>query len=331
MTEEKALAPYDEIKELGRNPRTIETFTELLGEDEARPYIASVLMTVQSDDRLKQCTPKSIWVAAAKAAGFRLSVDPALGWAYLVGRKKKGILEACFEPGYKGYVQLAMRTKQYKIINVAEIYEGQEVIEDQLTGLIRLNGKKQSDEVVGLCAYFRLLSGYEKYLYMTVEQIHAHAKKYNPGGYKNPKGAWKTSTRAMEKKTPLRLLLSKYGILSLRNAIGEENGHADEEPAFDVDAQFTEVEGDGDNSEPETVKPSGARPWAASIINALVDANMVQNSIHAHNSLNLSNLDTTVVTVAEAKAWVKAHQAWKDKGKTTIEAAELANNGEVPA
>jgi hypothetical protein len=58
---------------------------------------------------------------------------------------------------------------------------------------------------------------------------------------------------------------------------------------------------------------------------------MVQHSKHAVNSLNLSNLDSTSVTIAEAKAWIKAHQAWKDDGKTTIEAAELANVGEVPA
>lgn len=325
-----AIAAYTQLKEMARSENVQERFMHLLGSSEkGLSFLASTLAVVSESDKLMKCDPVTILSSAAQAATYDLVPNPATGFAWLIPYKGK----CTFQIGYKGYIQLAMRTGRYEKIHAGPIYEGEKVIEDRLTGDISLEGNKTSDEVIGYVAYFRLKDGFEKFAYMSVDEIHAHAKKFSKS-YDHVSMPWKTSFEAMAKKTVLKGLLSKYGpmSISLTDAMSaDQNGH-EEEPAFDIDAQFSEVKGDGDNSDPEseTETTTGKRYWSETIINSLVDANIVQHSKHAVNSLNLSNLDSTSATIAEAKAWIKAHQAWKDDGKTTIEAAELANVGEVP-
>lgn len=188
---------------------------EVIGERNVGPFIASVMMTVANDKtgKLQQCTPTSIYHAAMRAASLRLSCDPALGQAWLIPYKNI----ATFQPGYKGYYDMAVRTNRYRYINVSPRYEGETTEADPISGLITLKGlggKRESDKIIGWLAAFELYSGYAKTIYMTVEEIHAYAREYSPS-YDYSDSPWQSkkpdTVRAMEKKTVLRILLHKWG------------------------------------------------------------------------------------------------------------------------
>jgi len=205
MTDNKSLI----LSEL-KSDNALLDFGRAVGAKNVGAYITSVMIAVQNDTRLMECVPQSILNSALRAASLQLSVDPGTGEAYLVSYKGKCTLIV----GYKGLIELAYRTNQYRFINVAKIYEGQEVIEEQRTGYHEIKGIPTTKKVIGYLAAFGLTNGFEKDLYMTVDEIHAHAKKHNPGGYGLPNGVWKTNTAEMERKTPLRTLLRKWGKLS---------------------------------------------------------------------------------------------------------------------
>jgi len=214
--------------------------------------VSSVLITVANDERLQQCTPASIYVAAMKAANVGLSVGSELGHAYLIAYKNKGILEAQFQASYRGLKQLAMSTGQYRYINSGPIYEGEQVVEDRVSGLHHIEGNKKSNTVVGWLASFELVTGYGKTYYMTVDEIHAHALKNNPGGYNSGNGAWKRYKKGdkdniMEQKTPLRLLLIRDGYLTPSQA-------AVVRETDEIDVEVIDIPDDLDAAEQETVE-----------------------------------------------------------------------------
>jgi recombination protein RecT len=225
MTEQNQLAV---IKNYVRSDEIVSRFREVLGNREAAAYVSSVMLAVASNNSLTECTPQSIVSAALRSATLRLSVDPSIGQAYLVPFKGKSTLIV----GYKGYIHMALRTNKYRDLNVGKVYEGQEVIEDQITGHIKIEGKRISDKVIGYVGYFVLVNGYSKTIYMTVEEIHELAKKHSKSyGYKD--SAWTTNTTDMEKKTLLRRLLTHWGVLDPHDAnalatiddSGETNGY----------------------------------------------------------------------------------------------------------
>jgi recombination protein RecT len=209
MTDQKALTPYEGIKKYMRSEAVKERFMEIMNEREASFYISSAILAVGNSDALQKCEPNSIAVSAFRAALLQLTVDPSLGRAYIVPFGNK----ATFIVGYKGLIELATRTGKYRYIHCAQIYEGMEVNESILTGVHNVTGGKSGKKVIGYLAYFEMNGGYTKSLYMTVEEIHAHAKKYSKS-YDNPKGLWKLDPAAMERKTPLRLLLLQWGQFS---------------------------------------------------------------------------------------------------------------------
>ena len=120
----------------------------------------------------------------------------AEGAAVAVEMETPAELEAHFQPGYRGLKQMAMDTNKYRYINSGPVYEGETVIEDRISGLHHIEGHKLSNKVEGWIAAFELYSGYAKTFYMTVDEIHEHAKKYNPGGYESIKGGWKRYKKA---------------------------------------------------------------------------------------------------------------------------------------
>src|SRR5699024_8095221 len=112
---------------------------------------------------------------------------------------------------YKGYVQLALRTGQYKNINVIEVYEGELQSFNRLTEEIELDFEsKVSDKVIGYVGFFELINGFQKTVYWSADQIEKHKKKFSKTGF-----AWKDNYDAMAKKTVLRNMLNKWGILSI--------------------------------------------------------------------------------------------------------------------
>ncbi len=189
-------------------------FEELL-DSSAPSFISSILTIFNSNQKLRECTPHSIIAAAGIAAALKLPINPSLGFAHIV--PYRGL--ATFQLGYRGYIQLAMRSGQYRTLNSAAVREGQIADIDFVTGEI-IRGEKISDEIVGYVAYMRLVNGFEKSLYMTVEELQAHAEKYSQSyAYDMRSGkkssVWSTNFDAMAKKTVLKKLLSNFGVISI--------------------------------------------------------------------------------------------------------------------
>lgn len=211
---------FEKTKTLLRSSNSIERFAEALGNDRiARAYVGSVLLAVSQNDRLMACTPGSIIHSALRAAGLQLSVDPSLGHAYLVPYK-----DTCtFITGYKGYKNLALRTGRYRIINVAEVYEGQEVVEDQLKGIHTIKGLPSYEKgkwvPIGYMLYFELKDGYSKTFYMTVEELKAHGERYSKT-WSRSDSLWHTNPKAMYEKTVTRLGLNKHGYFNPTDMLG---------------------------------------------------------------------------------------------------------------
>ena len=189
-------------------------FEELL--DQSAPsFISSILTIVRSNSKLQDCSPNSILSAAGIAAALKLPINPSLGFAHIVPYKG----HAQFQLGWRGYVQLAMRSGQYRTLNSSAVREGQIKEIDFVTGEI-IRGEKISEEVVGYVAYMELLNGFKKSLYMTIEELQAHAEKYSQSyAYDLRSGrkssVWTTNFDAMAKKTVLKKLLSNFGIISI--------------------------------------------------------------------------------------------------------------------
>lgn len=211
MQEEKSLA---RIKNYARSPEIVERFSEILGNRGASAYISSVLLAVSENRKLQACTPQSIITAAMRAAALRLSCDPATGQAWIIPYKGKAV----FTPGYKGLKDMAIRTGRYRYLNVARIYKGQTVREDQLKGIHYIDGFRENGEIIGYLLYFELLSGYSKTYYMTVEEIRAHADKYAPS-YHNKDSAWWTNFDDMAAKTVLSAGLKRWGYFDPNDAL----------------------------------------------------------------------------------------------------------------
>lgn len=198
------------VKGLMDSPAVKKRFEEVLCE-RAPQYMSSIVNLVNSDVNLKKCEPMSVIASCMVAATMDLPVDKNLGYAWVVPYGTK----AQFQMGYKGYIQLALRTGQYKAINVVEIREGELINWNPLSEEVEIDfTQRKSDKVIGYAGYFKLLNGFEKTVYWSKEDIEAHAKKFSKT-YNFKNGVWQTDFDSMAKKTVLRNLLSKWGILSI--------------------------------------------------------------------------------------------------------------------
>jgi len=210
---ENEIVKKETIQSLMNSDYVKNRFAEILGKNSSG-FVASVV-NISSNTALKECEPRSVLSCAIVAATLQLPIDPNLSFAAIIPYKNKDGNKAQFQIMYKGLIQLAIRSGQFKTINVTEIYEGEIEKNNILTGEITFNGEgKKSNQVIGFAAYFSLINGFEKTLYMTVEQIKAHGKKYSKS-YANQYGQWATNFEAMAKKTVLKMLLSKYAPLSV--------------------------------------------------------------------------------------------------------------------
>jgi len=198
------------LREQLTNPAIRARFEEMLGK-KAAGFISSIIAVQSSSKQLKECDPMSIIGAAAVAATLDLPIDKNLGFAHIVPYGNV----AQFQMGYKGFIQLAMRSGQYKTINACPIYEGEFVSENRITGEIVFDfSAKKSDKVIGYAAYFNMINGFEKTIYWTVEQVESHARRYSKS-FNNSTSRWQQDFNAMAMKTVIKSLLSKWGILSI--------------------------------------------------------------------------------------------------------------------
>jgi recombinase, phage recT family len=226
------------LKALVNADVTKKKFHEMLG-NKAAGFLTSLMNTTNGNAQLQQADPNSILKAGAIAATLDLPIDPNLGFAYIVPYNNKGKNEAQFQMGYKGFVQLAIRTGQYKRINVTELYEGQFESYDPITDELKYNlDNRLSDEITHYVAYFQTINGFEKYNVMSKEEIENHAKKFSKT-YSYKGSSWQTNFNTMAKKTVLKLLLSKFGILSIEMQTAQK---ADQAVIREFDKNNIEVE-----------------------------------------------------------------------------------------
>lgn len=226
------------LKKMLDAPSVQEQFYNAL-KDRKDAFVSSLIDLYSNDSALQKCEPRSVCLEALKAATMDLPINKALGFAYILPYGTT----PTFIVGYKGYIQLAQRTGRYRVLNADLVYEGELVRRNKLTGEITFSNEgRKSDRVVGYFAYFELLNGFAKTLYMTVEEMAQYAKQYSPmlrnvteerlvesaqSVTRSTGVGWLGNFTSMAIKTVLRRLLSKYGYLSIemQNAIASESAN----------------------------------------------------------------------------------------------------------
>lgn len=205
------------VSAITQNPAVVKRFSEILGKKSAG-FISS-LVSLSKTQALAKAEPNTVVASALVAATLDLPIVPTLGFAAIVpfyDSKKKQTL-ASFQVMTKGLIQLSQRSGQYKTINVTAVYEGDIRSYNRFTGEIEFdvsNTPDASAKPIGYVAYMKLTNGFEKYLYMTVEELEKHGQHYSQT-YRKGYGLWVENFDAMAKKTVLKLLLSKFGPLSV--------------------------------------------------------------------------------------------------------------------
>lgn len=238
-------------------------FTEMLGK-RATSFITSVLQIAASNALLSKADPTSIYQSASMAATLDLPLNNSLGFAYIVpynSKQKDGSYRviAQFQMGYKGFIQLAQRSGQFRAISACPVHEGQIKSENPLTGY-EFDFSVKSDSVIGYAAYFSLINGFEKTIYMTVDELKKHGQRFSQSFKKNY-GLWVDDFDSMAMKTVLKMLLSKYAPLSvdmqkavitdqsvIKDAENEEVEYVDNEVIYE-DAQEVSEEKENERIE----------------------------------------------------------------------------------
>lgn len=239
-----------QLKGLLNAESTKKRFFEILGSKSAS-FISSIINVVNGNQALQEANPNTVLMSAAIAATLDLPINPNLGFAAIVPYKEKGQAVAQFQMMWRGFVQLAQRSGQYRTLNTTEVYEGEIKRQNRFTGEIEFDpdGRK-SDKIIGYVAYMSLLNGFEKYFYMSREECEKHAKRYSKT-YQKGYGKWKDDFDAMAKKTVLKLLISKYGIMSVdmqkavefdQSTVQGDINHIEEATAEYVDNEPKQIE-----------------------------------------------------------------------------------------
>ena len=212
-------------------------FNEMLGK-KAAGFMSSIIAVANNNKLLAKAEPSTVIGAAAQAAMLDLPINQSLGFAYIVPYKGA----AQFQLGYKGYIQLAQRSGQYVDIGAKTVYEGELEYENRLLDKFKF-GERTGDKVIGYLAYFRLTNGFEKMLFMELDEMIAHAKKYSKS-YSGGTEKWGLAEfDVMAEKTVLKRLLSKYGPLSIESiqmsqALSNDGGVISMNKDGDFDVNF---------------------------------------------------------------------------------------------
>ncbi len=215
------IAPQDKTniatRDLLQSEYVLRRFHDVLGA-RAQGFVTSILSLVNNNDLLATAEPKSIVNAAMIAATLDLPINQSLGFAYIIPYKDKktGRVLAQFQLGYKAFIQLSQRSGQFSTINVSDVREGEIASIDRLTGEIQFTWAGEDRDtrtIIGYVAYMRLVNGFNKSLYMTVQQLKNHGLRYSQTA-KRGYGLWEDDFNAMAIKTVIKLLLSKYAPLT---------------------------------------------------------------------------------------------------------------------
>ncbi len=196
------------LQQLMGSGAVMKKLNDVLGsEKKAAAFVSSVISVANGNSALRNASPMTVLGSAMVAATLDLPVVPTLGLAYIVPYKG----QAQFQLGYKGLIELAERSGQFRNIIDEVVYEGQLVKKNKFTGEYEFDeDAKTSDKVIGYMARFDLINGFSKTIFWTKEEVEAHAKKFSQafrGGTTSP---WKTDFDAMARKTVLKALFAKY-------------------------------------------------------------------------------------------------------------------------
>ena len=243
--------PVNELKNVLATPSVEQQFKNAL-KDQAGIFTSSIVELFSGDNSLKRCNPNLVVMEALKAATLQLPLNRNLGYAWIVPYKGR----PQFQIGYKGYIQLAIRTGQYRYINADCIYEGEELQQDRITGDMEITGERKSDKVTHYFAYIELVNGFRKGLAWTTERVIEHAKKYSQS-YGRKGSAWEDNFDSMAMKTVLKQLLGKYGVMSIemQMAFSADSAEGELMKAKELMATGEEIDmGTGEVTEPEEKK-----------------------------------------------------------------------------
>lgn len=315
-------------KELAEKPTTLNSliadlkirkrFDDVLGE-RSNAFLSSLLSLCNTTPQLQNAEPRSILAAAMTAATLDMPINRNLGFAAIVPYDR----EAQFQIMAKGFIQLGLRSAQYKTMHVTEVYKDEIKSWNPLAGEFeatpwetwKLRELGKQEDIVGYMAYMKLHNGFEKYLYWTVAQVRAHAKKYSKS-FENPNGQWMQNFNAMALKTLIKMLLSKWGVLSVQM-----------EKAIEVDQAVIDTTGeitypDRPEDEPIATKPIGAdrkineneiRLLHARTDNAGVNPEEVKDFIRTEFKLEHRH-DLSVQQLTTVLKWIEKCEA-QDKEK----------------
>lgn len=216
-------------------PTGLQAFTRYITQDSTRRYLqkaldtqaasftANVIALVNNSPLLQKCDPVTVMFAAMKATALKLPLDQSLGYAYVV--PYKGLAQ--FQIGWRGFIQLAIRTNLYEQINVRDVRQGEVVGEDFVSGDMQFAplppDVRSQYPVVGYLAFFKLTNGFKKQSFWTLQEITEHAQKFSKT-YNSQGGVWQSNFDAMAKKTVLKLLISRFGPTSveMQNAMSSD-------------------------------------------------------------------------------------------------------------
>lgn len=233
------------LKGILNNETMQQNFRNILAEN-AGAFMASIIELYQSDGALQKCDPNRVVLEALKAATLKLPINKQLGFAYIIPYNNV----PTFQLGFRGLIQLAQRSGQYRYINADVVCEGESVNYNRITGMLEISGTAKSETPVGYFAYFQLLNGFEKCVYWTREKVEAHAKRYSKA-WSKADSPWHTNFDAMALKTVLKTIISKYGVMSVEFANEIANDSVDDR----IEAEVAQ----NANGQP-IVLPTGAAP-----------------------------------------------------------------------
>lgn len=223
------------------SPAVVKKVNDMVGGKNGQQFITSIISAISANPALQQCDGTSILSAAMLGESLKLSPSPQLGQYYMVPFNNKNGKAAQFQLGYKGYIQLAIRSGQYKKLNVLAIKEGELIRYDPLNEEIEVHLiddelEREKAKTIGYYAMFEYTNGFKKTMYWSREKMEAHALKYSKG-YQAKKGYtfWEKDFDAMAYKTMLRQLISKWGIMSIdmQKAYESDMGTIDENGQVD--------------------------------------------------------------------------------------------------
>jgi len=232
-TTDVTIKPVKEIRLQLETPAVREQFDNVLGK-ESGAFVSSVIDLYNGDKKLQKCKPAAVIMECLKAASLKLPINKSLGFAYVIPYDNS----PQFQIGYKGIIQLALRTGQFKYLNEGIIYDGQTLIRDQIRGTMDIQGEPKSDKAIGYFCYMELNSGYQKSVAITRAEAEAHGKKFSKTFANGP---WKTDFDAMALKTVVKKL-SKYFPMTIEMSQSLEQ--ADEDSVqldIDMNANTEEI------------------------------------------------------------------------------------------